>query len=137
MNTLDEIIENFDLFDDWEERYRYLIDLGNQLPDMDESLQKDENLVKGCTSKVWLVVDKKGEKFFFKATSDAQIVRGLIYFLMLAYEGKTADEILAYDINSRFEKLGLDQYLSPSRRNGFFSMVDKIRSEASSSDIQH
>lgn len=132
MNTLDEVIESFDLFSDWEDRYRYLIDLGNQLPDMDESLQTEENMVKGCTSKVWLVVDKKGDKFHFTATSDAQIVRGLIYFLMLAYEGKTADEILAYDIKSRFEKIGLDQYLSPNRRNGFFAMVDKIKLYAES-----
>lgn len=131
METLDELIENFDLFDNWEDRYRYLIDLGNRLPEMDESLLVDENLVKGCTSKVWLVIEKNGDRFHFIATSDAQIVRGLIYFLVTAYEGRTADDILSYDIEGRFEKLGLDQYLSPNRRNGFFAMVEKIKHTAS------
>lgn len=130
METLDELIDNFDLFDSWEDRYRYLIDLGNRLPEMDESLLVDENLVKGCTSKVWLVIGRKDGRFHFTATSDAQIVRGLIYFLITAYEGRTAAEILSYDIEGRFEKLGLDQYLSPNRRNGFFAMVEKIKAAA-------
>ena len=135
MNSLSELIDNFSLFGDWEEKYRYLIDLGKQLPVMEESLLIDENIVKGCTSKVWMVLEKREGRFHFLATSDAQIVRGLIYILLLAYEGKTAEEIMACDISGEFSRLGLDQYLSPNRRNGFFAMADKIRAEAAADSV--
>ena len=126
--TLEEIQENFALFDDWEERYRYLIDLGRTLPDMPDAKKTDDALVKGCTSRVWLHVNKDALGVFtFEADSDAHIVRGLIALLLSAYSGKTASDIAQVDIDNFFSAIGLDQHLSPNRRNGFFSMVEKIK----------
>ena len=127
MKTLDELVDDFALFDDWEERYRYLIDLGKTLPDMDEALKTDENFVRGCTSRVWMVAEEQGGQYHFTADSDAHIVRGLIAILLVAYQDKSAQEIGAVDIDAAFSKIGLDQHLSPNRRNGFFAMVEKIR----------
>jgi cysteine desulfuration protein SufE len=125
--ALEELVENFALFDDWEERYRYLIDLGRGLPHMDEAYKTDEYLVRGCTSRVWLKAEINGGRFHFIADSDAHIVRGLVALLLTAFEGKTPAEIAAIDIDAAFKIIGLDQHLSPNRRNGFFAMVDKIR----------
>ncbi len=127
---LDELKENFDLFDDWEERYRYLIDLGRQLPAMDEALKTDETIVKGCTSRVWMVANTEGDKLHFVADSDAHIVRGLIALLMGAYQNVPLDKIGSIDIDEAFKEIGLDQHLSPNRRNGFFSMVERIKTFA-------
>ena len=128
--TLDELVDNFALFDDWEERYRYLIDLGRTLPTMDESLKTEENLVKGCTSRVWMQADLSGNELKFVADSDAHIVRGLIAILDRAYQGQALSNIQNIDIDGAFAKIGLDQNLSPNRRNGFFSMVERIQSFA-------
>lgn len=125
--TLEELAESFALFSDWEERYRYLIDLGGRLPQMDAGLKVEEHLVRGCTSKVWLVASIQNGVFHFMADSDAQIVRGLVYLLFTAYQNKPVEYVRAYDIEAAFEHLGLHQHLSPNRRNGFFSMVEKIR----------
>lgn len=124
---LDEMIENFSLFGDWEERYRYLIDLGRTLPPMDNALKTDENLVRGCTSRVWMVPDIKDGILHFIADSDAHIVRGLIALLMTAYQGRAVDSLTSIDIEGAFKRIGLDQNLSPNRRNGFFAMVEKIK----------
>jgi cysteine desulfuration protein SufE len=97
--TLQDLIEGFSLFADWEDRYRYLIDLGRRVPVMDNALKTDENLVRGCTSRVWLVAGWDGDKLTFQADSDAQIVRGLIHILDLAYQGKTPVEIATLDID--------------------------------------
>lgn len=126
--NLEELKENFALFDDWEERYRYLIDLGRQLPKMEEAQKTDENIVRGCTSRVWMVADYSGGKIHFIADSDAHIVRGLIALLIATYQDKSPQEIACIDIEAAFKEIGLDQHLSPSRRNGFFSMVEKIKS---------
>ncbi|MAM33905.1 MAG: cysteine desulfuration protein SufE [Micavibrio sp.] len=128
--ALSEIEENFSFFSDWEERFQYLIDLGKSLPSLPDSYKTEEFKVKGCTSQVWLVPEKEGDKFYFRADSDAFIVRGLIYIILAAYNGKRSDEILSVDINQVFSELGLEQNLSPNRRNGFFSMVEKIKSYA-------
>lgn len=128
--TLAELVENFALFEDWEERYRYLIDLGRTLPAMDESLKTDENFVRGCTSRVWMHDDIRDGKLHFVADSDAHIVRGLIAILDRAYQGQDLHEIGKIDIEGAFASIGLDQNLSPNRRNGFFAMVEKIRSFA-------
>lgn len=128
--SLQDLAESFALFTDWEDRYRYLIDLGKRLPEMDNALKTDENMVRGCTSKVWLVAESDGKKLNFKADSDAQIIRGLIYVLDLAYQGKTLQEIATLDIDRAFRDLGLDRHLSPNRRNGFFAMVEKIKALA-------
>lgn len=129
--TLDDLAESFSFFDNWEDRYRYLIDLGQRLVPLDESLKTDDRLVRGCTSRVWIVSslreDVQGRRVFhFEADSDAQIVRGLIYILAVAYQDKPVEEAAAVDIHAAFERLGLAGHLSPSRRNGFFSMVEHI-----------
>lgn len=129
---LEDVVEAFSLFEDWEDRYRYLIDLGERLPPMDEALKTDQTLVRGCTSKVWLVSDIRNGRFHFTADSDAQIVKGLVYILLAAYQDKTAGEINAVDIAAIFERLGLQQNLSPNRRNGFFAMVERVRALAAS-----
>lgn len=125
--NIDELIENFTLFDDWEDRYRYIIDLGKALPHMDEDLKVDTHIVPGCTSKVWMVGHVENGRLHFVADSDAQIVKGLIAVLMLAYQDKSPDEIKNLNIDSLFEKLGLSSHLSPNRRNGFFAMVGRIK----------
>ena len=130
---LKDLAESFALFSDWEDRYRYLIDLGKRVPAMDNALKSEENLVRGCTSRVWMVADWQDGAFRFQADSDAQIIRGLIYILGLAYQDRTREEIAGLDINKVFEDLGLDRHLSPNRRNGFFAMVEKIRSFSASS----
>ena len=129
--NLQEMVENFSLFSDWEERYRYLIDLGRTLPEMDNALKTDENLVQGCTSRVWMVAGVKGGKFHFRADSDAHIVRGLIALLVVAYQDKPVAELTNIDVEGAFKKIGLDQNLSPNRRNGFFAMVERIKILAS------
>lgn len=133
LHTLRELEENFSLFDNWEDRYRYLIELGQGLPPMDESLKTPETLVKGCTSQVWLIAETRDGRFHFTADSDAQIVRGLVYLLMAAYQDRTAAEIGAVDITGTFDRMGLHQHLSPNRRNGFFAMVERIRTLAAGS----
>lgn len=130
--SLDELIDNFSFLDDWEERYKYLIDLGKNLEPMDESLKTEETLVRGCTSRVWFIGEKQAgccgqEDYHFTADSDAHIVRGLIAVLLIAYEGKTAEQIRETDIDAAFEEMGLNQHLSPNRRNGFFAMVERVR----------
>lgn len=126
--SLEELTDNFALFDDWEERYKYLIDLGKTLPPMDEALKTDATIIKGCTSRVWMVAtqDEAG-RYYFVADSDAFIVKGLIAIVLSAYEGKTAEEIKGVDIETAFSKIGLDQHLSPNRRNGFFAMVERVK----------
>jgi cysteine desulfuration protein SufE len=127
VQTIGEVIEAFSLFDDWEDKYRVLIDLGKQVPPLPDSLKIDANLVRGCVSRVWLVPEIRDEKLFFQAGSDAQIVKGLVGLLHLLYSGKTVTEIKEIDITGVFRQLGLEQNLSPNRRNGFFAMVEKIR----------
>lgn len=131
--TIEKLVENFALFDDWEGRYQYLIDLGAQVPPMDDALKTEATEVKGCVSKVWLHSSKDSSgKFRFMADSDGKITRGLVYIVLAAYDGKSAEDIRAIDIEAAFSKLGLDQHLSPNRRNGFFAMVGRIRALADS-----
>lgn len=125
--TQDEVVDNFSLFDDWEERYRYLIDLGRALPAIDEALKTDENLVRGCTSRVWLVAKEENGKLVFQADSDAHIVRGLVALLYHVYQNQDIAKISTIDIEAIFKKIGLDQNLSPNRRSGFYAMVEKIK----------
>lgn len=128
--TVDELIENFSLFDEWEDRYRYLVDLGKQLPGLDEGRKTDLYKVEGCLSQVWLVPGVRGERFTFEADSDSAIVRGLIAVLKTVYDNRTPQEILAVDIERVFDQLGLSTHISPNRRNGFFAMVETIRKTA-------
>lgn len=127
--TIDRIMQNFDVLTDWEDRYRYIIELGRKLPPFDEEYKIDDNLVRGCVSQVWLVTDvRDGDPpvIEFRADSDAQIVKGLIAILLSLYSGKTAREILTADIRSIFQKLDLARHLSINRANGFASMVKRI-----------
>lgn len=127
---LSELTENFSLFDDWEERYRYLLDLGKMLPPMDDILKTEGAEVKGCLSKVWMVsTEREDGRVHFIADSNGDITRGLIAILLAAYQDKTRAEIAAIDIEVIFKELGLDEHISPNRRNGFFAMVGRIRSQ--------
>ena len=127
VQRIEEIIESFELLDDWEDRYSILIDLGKKLPDFPEHMRKDENLVKGCVSKVWMVPKIENGMFTFEGDSDAHIVRGLVGLLHIIYSGQTVATLKTIDINAIFDKLDLNENLSPNRRNGVFSMIEKIR----------
>ncbi len=126
--ALNDLIDNFSLFYDWEEKYKYLIDIGKTLPFMDDVLKTDSTIVKGCTSRVWLYgsVNDTGI-YHFVADSDAHIVRGLIAILIAAFDGQPKQNMMTIDISTIFIQMGLDSHLSPSRRNGFFSMVQRIQ----------
>ena len=127
---LAELIENFSFLEDWEARYSYLIELGNALPPMAESDKNADTKVDGCMSQVWLKTHRDGDVLTFKGESDAHIVRGLIAVLQIILSGKTVREILATNVEAVFAELGLDAHLSPTRRNGFFAMVERIKTEA-------
>ncbi|EPJ49011.1 MAG: cysteine desulfurase SufE subunit [Osedax symbiont Rs1] len=125
-----EIIEDLDFFDDWEERYKYLIDLGEEMPKMDPKLQTQERLVKGCQSNVWIDVQATDDKLSFVVDSDAIIVRGLLALVMAAFNNKTAVDILAFNVTDYFQQLDLEQHLSPTRGNGLRAIVAKIQAIA-------
>jgi len=136
MTTLDtlaiaELIDNFQIFEDWEERYAYLLDLGKYLPPMDEALKTPESKVDGCVSQVWLVseTDENGA-VHLTMDSDAHIVRGLAAILYVVFNGKTANEIKAVDVDGIFGQIGLLDHLTPNRRNGFMAMVARIKGVA-------
>ncbi len=131
--TIEEVLEDFEYLDDWEERYQEIIDLGRKLPALDDSYRTEAYRVKGCVSQVWFVphvADTLPPTISFQADSDAHIVRGLVAILLMVYSGKTARQILEADIEGIFNRLDLASHLSPSRSNGFRSMVKKIRSIA-------
>ena len=133
--TIDEIIENFALLDEWDDRYRYVIELGRSLAPLNEQDRNDTNKVQGCASQVWLstAVQRNGQTgpvLSFLGDSDAHIVRGLIAILFAIYSGKHARDILATDAVTLFERLGLKEHLTPQRSNGFRSMVERIKSDA-------
>ncbi|NMM44594.1 SufE family protein [Rhodospirillaceae bacterium KN72] len=138
--SIDDLVDDFDLFEDWEERYRYIVDLGKKLPPMPEEEKTEDNKVRGCMSQVWLtcqaVNDQHGDGgdtvLTFRADSDAFIVKGLIAILLELYSGRTPKEIAELDATEALRKLGLESHLSPNRRNGFVAMVDRIRGEAQS-----
>lgn len=130
---IDELVENFELLGDWEERYRYIIDLGRKLPAMPEADHSEANKVRGCMSQVWLthqVWPGPPRTLQFQGDSDSHLVKGLIALLLLLTSGKTSQEILATDIASIFTKLGLENHITMNRRNGFYSMVERIRAMA-------
>ena len=125
--TTDDIVEALSFFDNWEDRYKYIIDLGKELPAMDPAFRTDENLVRGCQSQVWLLKREEGDRLYFQADSDAFIVKGLLGVVLTAYNGKTAQEIRQFDINAYFEQLNLLKHLSPTRGNGLQAMVRRIQ----------
>ncbi|HCM04992.1 MAG TPA: Fe-S cluster assembly protein SufE [Oceanospirillales bacterium] len=128
--TPEEILDTLGFFDDWEERYKYIIDLGKQLPAIDESKKTEEFLLRGCQSQVWIDSAVNDGKLFFEVDSDAHIVRGLLAVVLSAYNNKTPDEILDFDIDNFFAQVDLVKHLSPTRGNGLTAMVKKIQHTA-------
>lgn len=133
--AIDDILENFALLDEWDDRYRYIIELGRGLEPLPEDVRTDANKVQGCASQVWLGTRVKpgaasGPVLTFVGDSDAHIVRGLIAILFALYSGKGARDILAIDPVSVFDKLGLREHLTPQRSNGLRSMVERIKFDA-------
>jgi|TARA_B100000003_G_scaffold23002_1_gene18452 cysteine desulfuration protein SufE len=125
-NLQETLIEDFSFFDDWTQKYEYMIELSKTLDKMDESLKNDENLIKGCQSKVWLNADFKDGKINFIADSEAIITKGIIAILLMVFNNKTPDEIIKSDV-SFIEKIGLKEHLSPNRANGLYSMIKQIK----------
>jgi cysteine desulfuration protein SufE len=133
--TLDEIVDNFSLLEEWDDRYRYVIELGRGLSPLPERDRTESNKVQGCASQVWLATTmhangRGGPTLTFSGDSDAHIVRGLIAILFAMFSGKRADDILSSDAIAVFERLGLREHLTPQRSNGFRSMVERIRADA-------
>ena len=121
-----EIIDEFSMFDEWLDKYEYLIELGKALKDYPEDKKTDDRLIKGCQSRVWLDYEIKDGKIFFNADSDAIITKGIISLLIRIYSGRTPQEIAASDF-SVVEKIGLKENLSPTRANGLVSMIERIK----------
>lgn len=130
--SADDIVDNLGFFDSWEDRYRYIIDLGRELPPLPQALHTDERLVRGCQSQVWIEVGEADDRLQLAVDSDAFIVKGLLAVVLAAYNNHTPREILDFDIDGYFESLGLMQHLSPTRGNGLRAMVARIRREAES-----
>ena len=127
---IEQIIDDFGVIDDWDERYRYIIDLGRKRPPRPDALRSDGVKVRGCASQVWLISTRANGTLHFQGDSDAMIVRGLIAILLALYDGKTPTEVLAIDAKQVLGTLGLDTHLSQQRSNGLFSMVERIRADA-------
>jgi cysteine desulfuration protein SufE len=131
--TLEKLIANFESLGDWEERYGYLIDLGKKLAGLPEAEKTEANRVHGCQAMVWMIMEADPGRpgaLRFRADSDAFIVRGLIAILELIFNGHSPEEILGLDARSILSQLGLDKHLSPTRKNGLFAMVERIRALA-------
>jgi cysteine desulfuration protein SufE len=130
----DEIVSNFELLDDWEERYRYLIELGREMPPLPPEAHSEANKVQGCASQVWLDIktdqSAPDPRLDFTGDSDAHIVKGLVALLVALLSGKPASKVLDTDPIAEFEKLGLSAHLTPQRSNGLRSMVNRVRNEA-------
>lgn len=135
MRTLDEMIADFEFLDDWEDRYRYLIELGRDLPPYPEGARDADHLVRGCASQVWLDTDADAgggddPALNVRADSDAHIVRGLVALAIAAYDGRRASEVEAFEIEPVLRRIGLDEHLTPQRANGFASLVSRIKGAA-------
>jgi cysteine desulfuration protein SufE len=131
--ALEALADEFDLMDDWEDRYRHVIDLGRALAPLSETERSQGNKVRGCASQVWLVTEREVDgRLNFRGDSDAHIVRGLIAILLRLYSGQAAPAILAFDAKAAMERLGLAGALSAQRSNGLYSMVERIRRDAGS-----
>jgi cysteine desulfuration protein SufE len=128
--SVDDIIDTLGFFDSWEDRYKYIIDLGKELPPMHEALRTEDSLVRGCQSQVWLVDELRDGALFFQADSDAFIVKGLLGLVLAAYNGKTPRAIVDFNVDAYFEQLDLLQHLSSTRGNGLTSMVQRIQDKA-------
>ena len=128
--AFEEIRENLSYLDDWEDRYKYIIELGQALPPLADAEKSSANKVQGCVSQVWLVTERDRDLLSYRGESDAMIVRGLVAILVALYSGRPAEEIAATDAISIFDELGLREHLSTQRSNGLVAMVNRIRSDA-------
>ncbi|HAM76567.1 MAG TPA: Fe-S metabolism protein SufE [Alcanivorax sp.] len=130
--TAEDISEDLEFLDDWEERYRYIIDLGKQLPELPDELKTEDRFVRGCQSQVWLLTDydEDQDRLYLAVESDAVIVRGLAAIILAALNRKTPSEVAAYDMDDFFQQLDLLRHLSPTRGNGLLAMVGRIKQEA-------
>ncbi len=131
----EEIIDEFSMFDDWMQRYEYIIDLGKNLPLIEEEFKTDDNLIKGCQSKVWLKGEQNDDKIVFTADSDAILTKGIIAILIRVFSGQTSSEILAADMDF-INEIGLKEHLSPTRANGLVSMIKNIKMYALAFDAK-
>lgn len=131
-STIEDIQADFDMLDDWEDRYRYVIELGRQLPPLPQQAKNDTNKVRGCASQVWLLTSTNApaKTLTFQGESDSHIVQGLIAILLTLTNGRTAADLSALDIQAHFNKLGLNEHLTPQRSNGLASMIARIKSDA-------
>ena len=127
---LENLLEDFDLFDDWEDRYKFIIELGSGLEPLSDEEHNEVNKVPGCVSQVWLVSEGSPDEIQFRGDSDAHIVKGLVAILLSIFSGKSAQEIMEINAQAIFEKLGLKDHLTPQRSNGFYAMVSRIRADA-------
>jgi cysteine desulfuration protein SufE len=130
--TVDELVARFDFFDDWDDRYRYIIDLGRKLNPLDDAAKIEENKVRGCISQVWLTCRTEDERLRFEADSDSTIVKGLIAIVLMLHDDRSPAEVLSLDVSDLFDRLGLGSHVTVNRRNGFYSMLGKLRSYAES-----
>lgn len=135
MASIDDILADFDVIDDWEERYRYVIELGKALPPLDEADRTDANKVRGCASQVWLATRVESDpagvpRLIFTGDSDAHIVKGLVAVMLAIYSGRTPDEILALDPEPIFTAISLRDHITPQRANGVNAMIERIRADA-------
>ena len=130
--SIQSILDDFAVIDDWDERYRYIIELGRKMPPFPEAERTDAVKVRGCASQVWLISKRENGRLTFVGDSDAHIVRGLIAILLALYNGKTPNEILGVDAKAVLSQLGLDTHLSQQRSNGLTAMVERIRNDARS-----
>ncbi|MBR5154722.1 MAG: SufE family protein [Alphaproteobacteria bacterium] len=125
--SIETLVDDFSFLDAWEDKYKYLIELGAGLPKLDDSKKLDEWKVEGCQSQVWLIPHIDGENLFFEGDSDAIIVRGIIAVVFEIFKDKSAQEILNIDVEEIFARMGLKEHITPNRRSGMLSMVDKIK----------
>ena len=132
---LDEIREAFAFFDGWEDKYHFVIDLGKDLPNLNDAHKVPANLVRGCQSQVWLLTELRGGRMRFAIDSDAQIVRGLIAIILTVFQDRTPDEVRTFDIEGLFAELELIKHLTPTRGNGLRAMVARIHQEAESTAL--
>jgi len=125
--SIENLIEDFSFLDSWEDRYKYLIELGNNIPRFNDEQKSDEWKVQGCQSQVWIIPHFDKNNIWFEGDSDAIIVRGIIAVVLKIFKDKTAQEILDIDVEKIFDKMGLKEHITPNRRSGMLSMVDKIK----------
>jgi cysteine desulfuration protein SufE len=125
--SIDTLIDDFSFLENWEDRYKYLIELGNQLQHLSNDQKIDEWKIAGCQSQVWIIPHIEKDRIYFEGDSDAIIVRGIIAIVFEIFKDKSAQEILDIDVEEIFDKMGLREHITPNRRSGMLSMVDKIK----------